>query len=410
MKFFLYFILLSLLGYSIFQDIYFATSFGLTLSIVLEIILKSVDSFVFREWALLLYAVNYLLSPAITYQLESEKIAYSMKINADFYFSLAFPGFVLLCIGMFIIPVGIFKPNINKISKLAFGNQVFFLRFTSLGVIAHLAAGFFSSDFAFLLYLISLLRFVGIFALFAMNPRKYRNITILILGLEIYNGFKGGAFHDAIMWLIFFGLFCLYNFKPNLIFRIIGACTLVVFVLLIQAFKADYRERVWQGGESASIELITVVGLEKANSENLVGESNLLGTLNRGNQAWIFASTVDNMDRNNDFQGMNNVNLYLEAALLPRFLAPNKITAGNALLFNRFSGHHIGSTTSMGLGVFADGYIAYGKWGVYVFTFGLGLIFSLTFKLANVLLNAVINFIFTRLYLINITHLHNNLK
>ena len=30
------------------------------------------------------------------------------------------------------------------------------------------------------------------------------------------------------------------------------------------------------------------------------------------NQAWIFASTVDNMDRVKNFQGMNNVNKYIE--------------------------------------------------------------------------------------------------
>jgi hypothetical protein len=89
------------------------------------------------------------------------------------------------------------------------------------------------------------------------------------------------------------------------------------------------------------------------------------------------------MDRTKDFQGMNNVNLYLESALLPRFLAPNKITAGNRQIFNKFSGHQIGENTSMGLGVFADGYIAYGQMGVFVFTFFLGLLFSLTFKLVQ---------------------------
>jgi hypothetical protein len=37
----------------------------------------------------------------------------------------------------------------------------------------------------------------------------------------------------------------------------------------------------------------------------------------------------------------------------------------------------------MGLGIFADGYVAYGAWGVYIFGFVLGLIFSLTFKLVE---------------------------
>jgi Na+-translocating ferredoxin:NAD+ oxidoreductase RnfD subunit len=89
------------------------------------------------------------------------------------------------------------------------------------------------------------------------------------------------------------------------------------------------------------------------------------------------------MDRNKNFQGMTNVNKYLEAALLPRFLAPNKIQSGDKEIFNEFSGHTINENTSMGLGIFADGYVAYGATGVYIFAFALGLIFSLTFKLVE---------------------------
>ena len=81
-----------------------------------------------------------------------------------------------------------------------------------------------------------------------------------------------------------------------------------------------------------------------------------------------------------NFQGLTNVNKYLEAAILPRFLAPNKIKAGSQEIFNNFSGHFINEGTAMGLGIFADGYIAYGTWGVYIFGFALGLIFSLTFN------------------------------
>ena len=144
---------------------------------------------------------------------------------------------------------------------------------------------------------------------------------------------------------------------------------------------------MWRGGREASLETITDVGSSQANSEALIGEENLLGTLNRGNQAWIFASTVNRMDSYNDFQGMNNVNKYLEAALLPRFLAPNKIKSGGESgreIFNQFSGHVLAEGTSMGLGVFADGYIAYGAWGVYIFGFLLGLIFSISFTCSTV--------------------------
>jgi hypothetical protein len=89
------------------------------------------------------------------------------------------------------------------------------------------------------------------------------------------------------------------------------------------------------------------------------------------------------MDRNKNFQGLAVIYKYLEASLLPRFLAPDKIKSGDKEIFNAYSGHIINSGTSMGLGIFADGYIAYGAAGVYIFGFVLGLIFALTFKLVE---------------------------
>ncbi len=383
MKLILYFIVLTLLGFVVFHEIYSALAFGLTLTLVVSILYKSNEYFMFREWALLLYAFNYLLAPATTYLVQSEKITYAMKISSDAYFSLAFPGFLLLALGMFIIPTKIFKPNFNEIVSVALINEGLLFKLTFFGILCHLMSELFSADLRFLLYLLSLVRFVGGLALFAANPKKYRWIILLILGFEMFNGFRNAMFHDAIMWVIFSSLIYIYVIKPNLGVKLFGGVALFFFVLLIQAFKLSYRERVWVGGEAANLKTISDVGFEKANSDELVGEDNLLGALNRGNQAWIFASTVDNMDRTMDFQGMNNVNLYLEAALLPRFLAPNKITAGDKLIFNKFSGHQISGNTAMGLGVFADGYIAYGRWGVFFFTFVLGLLFSLTFKLVE---------------------------
>jgi hypothetical protein len=190
-------------------------------------------------------------------------------------------------------------------------------------------------------------------------------------------------YHDALMWIIFFGLYLIYAFKSTLRIKLIGAATLTVFVLFIQVLKGAYRTEVWIGGKEATLQNAYEIGSNKATSENVFGEGNLLGTLNRGNQAWIFASTVDNMDRSKNFQGLVNVNKYIEAALLPRFLAPNKIMSGDKEIFNEFSGHTLNSGTSMGLGIFADGYIAYGALGVYIFGFALGLIFALTFKLVE---------------------------
>lgn len=383
MKLVLTFIFLTLLGVIIFPEIYAALAFGLTVSIVVQIFLRSNDSFMFREWALLLYASNYLLSPAITYQLNPDLVKYGMKITSDEYFSLAFPGYLLFALGMYLIPNRIFKPEFKRVSQAALINERFLVQMTILGILLRFTSDLFPGELGFFVYLISMVRFVGAFSLFASTSSKYSWLAVLVLLAELYYGFKGGLYHDAIMWVIFFALFYVYTMKPTMRVKLIGVSSLVTLILFIQAIKVSYREQVWSEGKEASIETITDVGATKASSDEMIGDDNLLATLNRGNQAWIFASTVNRMDRYKDFQGMTIVNKYMESALLPRFLAPNKLESGNKEIFNSFSGHIINEGTSMGLGIFADGYIAYGAWGVYIFGFSLGLIFSLTFKLVE---------------------------
>ncbi len=383
MKLVLYFILFTFVIFFIFPDIYAAISLGLTITLGVTLLLRSSESYMFREWALFLYASNYLLAPLITYNLTTDQLTYGMKISSDYYFSLAVPGFLLFMLGMYVIPNRLFKPSFRKIKQSTVINERFLLQATILGVILKLILGIFPSEAAFFIYLLSMVRFVGAFSLFASDSRKYWWLALLILFVELLFGFLGGMYHDAIMWLIFFALFYLYTLKPTITTKLFGALGLIIFVLFIQSIKASYREEVWIGGEEANLETIVNVSASKTNFESILGDDNLLTTLNRGNQAWIFASTVQHMDVYKDFQGLSNVNKYLESALLPRFLAPNKINSGDREIFNKFSGHFLNSGTSMGLGIFADGYVAYGSWGVYIFGFALGLIFSLTFKLVE---------------------------
>lgn len=380
-KFFLWILIIVFCSLST-TDIFFGLSYGIFLILVSEIVFESNKKFVFREWTLLLYALNYLVAPTITYQLPDEQVSYGMQIPSSLYFNLALPGFFLFALGLFILPTKIFKIEYQKVGQSTVVNKDFLIKTTIFGLMLNLSSRFFPGEIGFITYLLSMVRFVGAFALLSIDKRLWYWSAIVIL-LELATGFLAGMFHDAIMWVIFFGLFFIYAIKPSFRTKLVGVISTITLILFIQAVKFAYRAQVWQGEKAATLKTVAEVGSTKASSDQLLGEENLLGTLNRGNQAWIFASTVDNMDRNKNFQGLTNVNKYIEAALLPRFLAPNKIKSGDKEIFNEFSGHTINEGTSMGLGIFADGYIAYGAWGVYIFGFGLGLIFSLTFKLVE---------------------------
>jgi hypothetical protein len=283
---------------------------------------------------------------------------------------------------MLIIPTKIFRVDYSKVDQSAILNKDFLIKVVVVGLLLRITSSIIPGEIGFVIYLIAMVRFVAAFALFSLSKRLWY-YSAVVLFLELAYALVAGMYHDALMWVVFFALYYIYANKPSLRLKLIGAGSLILLVLLIQAIKFSYREAAWQDASKQNLSTVTTIASEKASADVLLGEENLLSSLNRSNQAWIFASTVDNIEKTKNFQGLTNVNKYLEAALLPRFLAPDKLKSGDKVIFNEFSGHIINENTSMGLGIFADGYIAYGALGVYIFGFVLGLIFALTFKLVE---------------------------
>jgi hypothetical protein len=378
MKSFGSFILFFIIGYFFLGEVNYATAIGISGYFLIKIIFESTRVFAFREWALFLYAINYLFSPTVTYQFDQALLTYPMKIGAADYYALAIPGFLCFYVGMHLFKTRIFIPRLDKIKRDVSNNESLLINFMIIGTLLRLFSSIFPGEIAFFIYLISSMRFVGAFSLFSANPQRHWKWVAGLLLLELYFGAIGAMYHDAVMWILFFALYYVYSSKPSMAVRLIGLAGCVLFILFVQGLKGAYRSKISETGTS---NLGLVIETSSDVSDDIGSEDNILGSLNRGNQAWIFASTKDRMDRVGDFQGLHILGIYLESALLPRILAPDKIISGDKKIFNTFSGHQINQNTSMGLGVFADGYIAYGYWGVMFFTFGLGLLFNLIFKI-----------------------------
>jgi membrane protein implicated in regulation of membrane protease activity len=364
-------------------DIYSSAGIFIFILILFKFFQNTNLQIAFKEWVLLLYALNYLLAPAISLHLEQEKVAYQIKLNAEQYYTLMIPGFLCFYWGMNSIKTNVFNTDFNLIKIYSLLNEKILKQLFWLGIALKFIQSFVPGELGFFIYVLSMVRFVGAFALYAVNKRKYFHWLVFVLLLEVLQAFVVGMYHDMSMWLAFFFIFYIYIKKPSVKWKISFALISIVSILFIQSIKQFYRAATWSGDREASLSTAIDIAENNTSVESLTGETNLLSTLTRSNQAWIFASTVDHMERYKDFQGLTNVQLYTEAALLPRFLAPNKIMAGDKVIFNKFSGHTINEGTSMGLGIFADGYIAYGAWGVAIFGFALGLLFSITFKVVE---------------------------
>lgn len=344
---------------------------------------KLTTTLAFREFLLVLYGINYLLSPAITYQFGFDVGSYRMKIGNAEYFGMMIPAFAMLHLGLYLIRTRIFDTDFRLVKINAYINEQVLKQWLLLGVACIFLRPMVPGELGFFIYLTGLIRYVAAFALYYIDRKKYWLYLVIVLAMEVYASILHGMFHDTMMWFIFFLLFLGLIFQYSLRQKVIMGSVTVLAFLFIQSVKVDYRNRIWGGGDAAGIGTFTSTASDALEGDDLFAEENLVGSLSRVNQAWIFASVVDNMDRTQDFQGLANVKLYFEAALLPRFLAPNKIISGDKVIFNRFSGHVINEGTSMGLGILADGYIAYAYWGVLIFALCFGLLFGGIFKIVE---------------------------
>ena len=188
------------------NNFYESIIFSIVILLLYRILFCSSMSFVFREWTLFLYAINYLVSPIITYHLPQEKVLYGMKINFDQYFNLALPGFIFFAVGLYLLPTKIFQINFKLVNNATYVNQTFLIQLTIIGMILKIISGFLPGDLAFFVYLLSMIRFVGAFALISISKKNWY-LSGFVLLYELTTSFLAGAFHDALMWIIFFGLF-----------------------------------------------------------------------------------------------------------------------------------------------------------------------------------------------------------
>ena len=364
-------------------DIYSCLGVSVFFYYLYNLFIKSSYQIAFKEWTLVLYALNYLLAPAIIFHIDQEKVNYKIKLDAETYYLLIFPGILMFHVGMNFFKTRLFYTDFNLVKIYAILNEKILKQLLFFGVFLKVLLFNVSGELGFFIYVFSMIRFVGAFALYAVNAKKYFHWLVFVLLLEVLQAFVGGMYHDMTMWLVFFGIYYVYLKKPSLKWKLSFAILSIIIILFIQSLKQVYRAATWTGDQEASISTALDIAESNTTVETLTGDDNLISTLTRTNQAWIFASTVDHMNRYQDFQGLTNVKLYVESALLPRFLAPNKLKSGDQEIFNKFSGHEIGKETSMGLGIFADGYIAYGAWGVALFGFAMGILFSITFRVVE---------------------------
>jgi hypothetical protein len=229
----------------------------------------------------------------------------------------------------------------------------------------------------FVFYLLSSFKFIGAFMLILGTQRLKTWALVLVFGSIILTTLQSAMFHDLLTWLIMLGAVLAIKYKPSLTFKTIGSITFILLCIVIQQVKGDYRAAAW-GGENggAGLQSFEKAVDEKRDQGGLFNSTGLAESNLRINQGFIITNIMNTIPEREPFSGGEEMIQVLEAAFLPRILAPNKLNAGDRLFFMKYSGMQIKKGTSMALSSVGDAYVNFGIFGGCIFMFIWGWAFS----------------------------------
>lgn len=304
---------------------------------------------------------------------------YQMKIPEGEYYFYVMPAVIFFIIGLH-INAGKYRGEIidrKSIESFVKRNPQLPYFFIVVGFLASVISAFFSSDLAFVFYILGSFKFVGLFLLVLGTKYIKPAVMALVLGSIITSSLQSGMFHDLLTWLIFtaavFGIKYKFDFKVKLI----GLTAFVLLTLTIQVLKSSYRTEIGKGDEEGDVSTFSKIYEEQNSEDQGIFNFNTLATTNtRFNQGFIITNIMKTVPDRVPFANGSEMYQILEAAIMPRILAPNKLKAGDRDIFRKYSGIAILAGTSMALSSPGDAYVNWGGYGGIIFMFVLGFFYS----------------------------------
>lgn len=372
-----------LIGTSVFGWIYFieeallfsSLGLGFTAFLLSLLVERLGKTFPLLELLLSVAALQWLLGPYLDYQSNVKHFKYFMYVPEQEYMDIVFPAVLIFALVSFLLlPRVDFKARVESIQQhiqnqdtriawvlLAVGFSSLFLRNSVPG------------GLAFVLFLVSNLRYIGAAYLLFSDSRYKWPVFSGVMLLTLFSAIQTGMFHDFFLWSVL--LFSVAAIKLRLSF--LQKLSLLVFgflfMFIVQSVKSDYREIIWSGKFSGDhVGLFIDLALNKFEGnqdgfDDVADEDKLTETNARLNQGWIISAIIHNVPEREPFAEGETIEEAVMASLLPRFLNSSKKKAGGRENFMRFTGLMLAPGTSMGTSVLGEAYANYGAIGTIVF-------------------------------------------
>lgn len=360
--------------------------------VLLRLVYISVNQIPIKEIFLLILIIQYFIAPSVVYNKFDNDVGdfgYEMKIYKEEYFYFIIGTIISVLIGLY-IPLSRSKIESSKLfNRLASAKDNFKIGLILLiiGFLSHLINPLLPSSLAFLGLFLSNLKYIAAFYIyFSNNKKKYIYISIVITYL-VLNIISGGVFIDLFIWGLFFATYFIINKKISLLIKFSAILLGVFTALLIQSIKADYRKEIWVEDRNEEIKeeemFINLTSTKLQNATTIFDEANTKAFFSRLNQGWILSNVLEHVPKNQDFSNGDLFIRELQGIILPRIIAPNKITASGKDVkdkFIKYTGRILLGNTTMNIGIIADGYINFGTYGCWYFMFFIGLFLNFYIK------------------------------
>lgn len=373
--------------------LYELLSIGLLIYYLLSLIDSIGKAINIYDVTIILALFQCLVMPTIVYHVYDSdyfitKMQYNMDVGSEKYFDFVFPAVVALIIGLKIPLMSdqLVRRRTQKIIDRAkqdlIGRENVGIFLMILGFASGIMLRFVPESFNYIVYLLSKLLYVGVmYIYFSDSPRK-KLFLLAGVSLVFLQAIIGGMFGELIYTLILGSFLVLLNSKIRTYVKFSFSFLGLIFILLLQSIKSDYRKVVWygQGGTDAS-ETGTFFSLllnKLDQTETFFDKYAMFPTVNRFNQGMIISKVMNYIPSKQKFADGETIYKSIAASFVPRFLWPDKPMSGGHYNMERFTGYKI-SGVSMNISPMGEAYGNFGVKGGILFMLIYGLFFNAAF-------------------------------
>lgn len=381
---FLITVFITVLGFPLIASL----SFGFLVFWMFRFISRLSFTIPFREVAMITASIQLLVSSFLAFYVQDPNPFFAPLGTPEDYFGYAIPG-------VFLFGLGLFTFKHQRISYQPVTDQLLFYDLSTIGKkligigwIAFFLSPFVPGSLGYFVTLLVYLSYIGgICILFSTDNRINKWILIgIAYSPVVKDALFSGVFFLAVIWTAFFIIYYLYRskntFLRNFLIIVIG-----MYILIITDMsKKDYRAVIWDGDQSlnsvAKAGLFVSIFFDNASFNLINSEDNFSGRITRANQGAIVSWVMDYVPSKTPYVNGSTITAALEAAVLPRFLSPNKAIAGGVASYERFTGRTL-NNTSINISLLGEGWANFGYMGGLAFMYFVGAFYSYIFKIMS---------------------------